>query len=155
MQLTDSERAELLKICGKGKQSARKIRKANILLEADKNQTDEEIARTLCVSVDTVERTRRRFVEGNLEFALNDCHRSGRPKTFDGIQEAALVALACTTPPGGRRVWTAELLAEQMVYLGVIDAISPESVRLILKKNDLKPWQKQEWCIPKIDEEYV
>jgi transposase len=155
VRLTEAERDELLKICSKGKQSARKIRKANILLAADKNQLDEEIAQSLNVSFDTIERTRRRFVEGNLAFALNDCHRSGRPKLFDGIQEAALVALACTTPPNGRRVWTAELLAEHMIHLGVIEAISPESVRLILKKNDLKPWQKQEWCIPQINDEYV
>lgn len=155
VQLADIEREELLNLCKKGKQSARKIRKANILLEADKNRVDEEIARTLSVSIDTIERTRKKFVEGGLDFALNDYHRSGRPKIIDGIQQAALIALACTRPPKGRCVWTAELLAEQMIHLGVIDAISPESVRLILKKNELKPWQKQEWCIPKIDAQYV
>lgn len=155
VQLTPEERIELLSICSKGKQSARRFRKAHILLEAEKGRTDEEIANNLSISIDTVERTRRKFVEGNLEFALNDAHRSGRPRTIDGIQEAALVALACTTPPKGRRVWTAELLAEQMVHLGVIESISSESVRLILKKNELKPWQKQEWCIPRINAEYV
>lgn len=127
VQLTEAERIELQNLCKKGKQLSRKIRKANILLEADKNQSDEAIAENLCISVDTVERTRRRFVEGNLEYALNDYPRGGRPKMFDGIQEAALVALACTKPPNGRCVWTAAMLANQMVQLGVIEAISPES----------------------------
>lgn len=153
--LTDEERFELQNLCNKGQTSARKIRKANILLEADSGQMDEEIANNLNVGQATVQRTRQRFVEGNLKHALNDCYRNGRPKIFDGIQEAALVALACTTPPEGRSTWTAELLAEQMVFLGVVDVISPTSVRLMLKKNELKPWQKQEWCIPKIDAEYV
>ena len=155
VELTDDEYAELRKVCNKGQQSARKIRKANILLEAAAGRTDDEIVQNLNVGYATVQRTRRRFVEGNLKYALNDCARDGRPKVFDGIQEAALVALACTIPPEGHAVWTMELLTEQMVLLGVAETISRESVRLMLKKNDLKPWQKQEWCIPKIDAEYV
>ncbi len=155
VKLTDEERLELHNLCSSGKRASRKIRKANILLQADKGFSDDEISNNLCVGHATIERTRRRFVEGNLAYALDDFSRAGRPKKFDGIQEAALVALACTTPPQGRCTWTAELLAEQMIHLGVVEVISPESVRLILKRNDLKPWQKQEWCIPKIDAEYV
>jgi len=155
VELTEEECTELRNLCSKGQQSARKIRKANILLEAAAGRTDEEIVRNLNVGYATVQRTRRRFVEGNLKYALNDCLRDGRPKVFDGIQEAALVALACTIPPEGHGVWTMELLTEQMVLLGIAETISRESIRLMLKKNDLKPWQKQEWCIPKIDAEYV
>ncbi len=155
VQLTDEERNELQNLCSRGKQSSRKIRKANILLESDRGQTDEQIVQNLYVGQATVERTRRRFVEGNLKYALSDVQRNGRPKKFDGVQRTALIALACTTPPQGRAIWTAELLAEQMVGLGVVEAISPGSIRMILKKEDLKPWQKQQWCIPKIDANYV
>src|ERR1700722_1437696 len=155
VQLTDEEGNELRNLCSKGQQSARRVRKANILIEAALGRTDEEISQNLNVSCATVQRTRRRFVALNLKYALNDCFRDGRPKIFNGIQEAALVALACTTPPEGRCTWTTELLAEQMALLGVVENISPTSVRIMLKKNELKPWQKQEWCIPKIDAEYV
>lgn len=134
VDLTDEERIELQNLCSKGNHSARKIRKANILLEAAAGLTDEEIARNLNLGYATVKRTRKRFTEGNLKYALNDSPRNGRPRIFDGIQEAALVALACTTPPQGRCTWTAELLAEQLVFLGVVEVISPESVRLMLKK---------------------
>lgn len=155
VQLSNEERIELQNLCRKGTGPARKIRKAHILLEADDGISDEEIAYNLNVGVSTVRRTRRRFIEGNLKFALTDGPRSGRPKEFDGIQEAALVALACTTPPEGRCAWTIELLVEQMIFLGVVESISNETVRMMLKKNELKPWQKQEWCIPKIDADYV
>lgn len=155
MRLTDNEREELQHLCRKGKHLSRKIRKANILLEADKGQMDEQIVRNLGVGQATVERTRRRFVEGNLRYALSDSPRNGRPRKFDGIQKTALIALACTTPPEGCAIWTAERLAERMVSLGVVEAISPGSVRMILKKENLKPWQKQQWCIPAIDAEYV
>lgn len=155
VRLTDEEREKLHSICSKGHHSARKIRKANILLESDKGQIDEEISKNLNVGPATIERTRRRFVEGNVEYALSEVPRKGRPRKFDGIQRTALIALACTTPPKGRVVWTAELLAERMISLGVVDVISPRSVRMILKEEDLKPWQKQEWCIPKINAEYV
>lgn len=155
MELTSEELTELCNLCSKGQNSARKIRKVNILIEAAAGRTDDEIAQNLKVGYATIQRTRRRFVEGNLQHALTDCPRDGRPKKFDGIQEAALIALACTTPPEGCCIWTTELLAEQMVFLGVVDKISSESVRIMGNKNDLKPWQKQEWCIPKIDAEYV
>lgn len=155
VQLTEEEKAELHDICSKGQHSPRKIRKANILLEASSGQTDEEIANNLNVGCATVHRIRQRFVEGNLKYALSEFSRDGRPKVFDGIQEAALVALACTAPPEGHSTWTVELLVEHLVLLGVVETISRESVRIMLNKNDLKPWQKQEWCIPKIDAEYI
>jgi transposase len=134
VELLDDERIELKDLCRKGTTSARKIRKANILLEASDGLSDEEIANNLNVGISTVRRTRRRFVEGNLKFALTDSFRSGRPREFDGIQEAALVALACTAPPEWHCVWTMELLVEQMVSLGVVETISNETVRMMLKK---------------------
>lgn len=112
VNLTDEERTDLQNLCSKGKQASRKIRKANILLEADKGRTDEEIANNLCVGHASIERTRQRFVEGDLKYSLDDYPRRGRPEKFDGIQEASLIALACTTTPRGRCTWTAELLAE-------------------------------------------
>lgn len=84
--MTDEERAELQNLCSKGNQASRKIRKANILLESDRCLTDDEISKNLCVGHATIERTRQRFVEGNLRYALDDYPRGGRPKKFDGIQ---------------------------------------------------------------------
>jgi len=106
-----------------------------MLLLADEDQADSRIAKTLQSSVATVQRVRRRFVEGNLERALNDNPRSGRPVEFSGEQEAHLVALACSQPPAGRKCWTMQLLADQLVEREVVETISDETVRLRLKKT--------------------
>ena len=63
--------------------------------------------------------------------------------------KAHLIALACSEPPEGHEHWTLRLLAGKVVELGLAPSLSHETVRLHLKKNALKPWQKQEWCIPK------
>lgn len=134
VDLTADERAELLTLLTKGVAPARKLTRARILLLADEGGTDGAIAAALHVHPATVERTRRRFVEGGLETALTEAPRpGGRPK-LDGKQEAFLVALACSTPPEGRARWTMQLLADRLAELELVDAISDETVRRTLKK---------------------
>src|SRR5205085_123912 len=106
-------------------------------------------AAALDVSVPTIERVRKRFVQGGLSFALQ--HRRPRGeyrRKLDGVQEAHWVALACSPPPLGRRFWTLQFLADRLVELRFVDGISYETVRRMLKKNALKPWLTQRWCIP-------
>jgi transposase len=135
VNLTDEERESLLKLIRSGKPSARKVNRAHILLLADEGRIDQEIQEVLHTGRSTVERTRKRFVEGNLEYALNENKRSGAPRKLDDKQEAYLVALACSKPPLGRSRWTLQLLSDKLVELGVVDEISDETVRLRLKKT--------------------
>jgi transposase len=136
VDLTADERAGLLALLHKGVAPARRLTRARILLLADEGGIDQEIAAALHVHRATVERTRRRFVEGGeVERALSDKPRpGGRPK-LDGKQEAHLVALACSAPPEGRARWTMQLLADRLVELALVDAISDETVRRTLKKT--------------------
>jgi transposase len=135
VDLTDPERVELRALLNRGVASARKLTRARILLLAAEGGTDEAIAAALHVHRATVERTRRRFVEGGLERALRDQPRpGGRPK-LDGKGEAHLVALACSAPPEGRARWTMQLLADRLVELALVEAISDETVRRVLKKT--------------------
>ncbi len=135
VDLTADERAELLTLLNRGVAPARRLTRARILLLADEGSSDGAIAAALHVQTATVERTRRRFVEGGVERALSDQPRpGGRPK-LDGKQEAHLVALACSRAPEGRARWTMQLLADRWVELGVVDAISDETVRRTLKKT--------------------
>ena len=135
VDLTADERAGLLALLNKGVAPARKLTRARILLLADEGGTDREIAAALHVHPATVERTRRRFVEGGVERALSERPRpGGRPK-LDGKQEAYLIALACSRAPEGRAQWTMQLLADRLVELRVVDAISDETVRRTLKKT--------------------
>src|SRR5499427_6136271 len=88
-----------------------------ILLAADEGVSDEDIARTVGVGGSTVYRTKRRFVEGNLEAALSEEPRPGAERKLTGKEEALLIATACSDPPKGRKRWTLELLADEMVKL--------------------------------------
>ena len=70
-------------------------------------------------------------------------------------KEALLVATACASPPEGYARWTLELLADAIVRLTDHESLSTETVRRRLAENDLKPWRKDMWCIPRVDGEYV
>jgi len=99
VDVTNEERQELLELTRKGSQSVRKVRRARILLKADEGWKDAEIMAALDTSSTTVERTRKRFVEGGLEKALNEDPRPGRQRKLDGRGEAHLIALACSQAP--------------------------------------------------------
>jgi transposase len=155
VELIQSERSELTTLLSGGKHPARKLKRAQILLAADAGASDDEIAMRVVVGNSTVTRTKRRFVEGNLEHALTEQPRPGAKRKLTGKQEALLIATACSTAPVGRRRWTLELLGDALVELTEHDSLSRETVRRRLAENDLKPWRKNMWCIPKVDAAYV
>jgi transposase len=155
VELNQAERSELAALLSGGKHAARKLKRAQILLAADAGASDENIATSVGVGGSTVYRTKRRFVEGNLEAALTEEPRPGATRKLLGKEEALLVATACSSPPEGRARWTLDLLAGAMVKLTEHDSISRETVRRRLAENDLKPWRKNMWCIPHVDGEYV
>src|SRR5215216_4353588 len=148
VELSQAERDELTAMLSAGKHAARKLKRAQILLAADVGSSDEQIARTVVVGGSTVYRTKRRFVEGNLERALTEEPRPGAERKLTGKQEALLVATACAKPPAGRARWTLELLVGEMVKLTDHESLSHETVRRRLAENHLKPWRKDMWCIP-------
>ena len=155
VELSQVERAELKVLLSGGKHASRKLKRAQILLAADVGAGDEEIARSVGVGGSTVYRTKRRFVEGNLERALSEEPRPGAERKLTGKEEALLVATACASPPKGRARWTLKLLAGAIVKLTEHISLSHETVRRRLAENDLKPWRKDMWCVPQIDGEYV
>jgi transposase len=155
VELSQTERAELLQLVSGGKHKARKLKRAQVLLAADRGVSDEEIARSVGIGKSTVYRTKRRFVLGNLEAALREEPRAGADRKLSGKEEALLVATACSRPPAGRARWTLELLAGELVRLTEHASVSRETVRRRLAENHLKPWRKDMWCIPRVDAEYV
>jgi transposase len=155
VELSQAERSELKALLSGGKHSARKLKRAQILLAADAGVSDEGIVASLGVGGSTVYRTRRRFVLGNLEAALSEEQRPGAARKLSGKEEALLIATACSSPPAGCARWTLELLADALVRLTEHDSISRETVRRRLAENDLKPWRREMWCIPQVDGEFV
>ena len=138
--LTSKERESVAQLVKAGKTQAYRIKHANILLAADENGPnlkDKEIAICLHCHANTVVNVRKRFVEQGLETALERKKQerpSRRPK-LDGRGEAQLIALACRKTPAGRSRWALRLLADEMVELGLVNSISHETVRNVLKKT--------------------
>ena len=139
--LNDEERFFLNDVTYKGRAAARKLNHAHILLKADQSENgpgwdDQKISESFNVSVPTVERIRKNFIEKGLESALDrraPCRT--RSCKFDGEKEAQLIALACSTPPDGHTRWTLRLLADKLVELNHFDELSYETVRQVLKKR--------------------
>ena len=135
INLSDEERNALANLTRKGEIKARKFKRAMILLKADDGLTDQQIMAALNVSRPCVERVRKRFVIDGLERALNEDPRPGQRRKLDGRAEATLIAETCSAAPEGHERWTLRLLAGRLVQLGVVDAVSHETVRRTLKKT--------------------
>jgi transposase len=141
VRLTVAERQHLLDLISTGKRAASVLARARILLKADAGErgpglSDAAVARAVESSESTVHRVRQAFVEQGWDAALFRKKPSDRQyRKLDGAQEARLVALACSQPPAGRARWTLKLLADRLVRLEVVDSISPECVRMTLKKT--------------------
>jgi transposase len=135
INLSDAERQLLLDLTSKGEIKARKFKRAMILLKSDEGLTDEQVMAALNVSRPCVERVRKRFVADGMQRALNEDPRPGQKRKLDGRAEATLIATACSAAPEGHEHWTLRLLAGRLMQLGVVDAISHETVRRTLKKT--------------------
>lgn len=135
VDLTEEEREQLLAMLRKGRSSARRLARARVLLSADEDRLDQETAGAVRCAVGTVERVRRRFVEGGVDWALSEMPRPGGRRLLNERAEAHLIAFACSSPPAERPVWTMQLLADRLVTAGIVDTISDETVRRTLKKT--------------------
>lgn len=136
VELTDEERRDLKRLVESGRKLARKITRARILLLADGGKKDREIAETLQITIQTVHKVRKRFfIEKSLN-SLEEKPRSGKPPKLEGLTAANITALACSDPPEGRNRWTLRLLADRAVELGLVDTISHEGLRKLLKKTN-------------------
>ena len=143
--LTPEQRSQLQRRIRSGNAAARYLQHARILLKADAGPdgpalSDAAIAAAVEVSPHTVGRVRQRFSEAGLEAALG--RRPTRRvylRKLGGVEEAQLVALACSAPPEGQTRWTLALLADRLVALHIVDSISDQTVRRTLKKTSLSP----------------
>lgn len=137
-------------------EEARVVRRANILNCLHLGYGTSEIAQILNVDPKTVTNVASAYLEADLESALFDDERSGRPIDFDDRERSRIVAMVYSDPPEGCYRWTLDLIVEETQKRGLTDgSISREQVRIILQEHDLKPWQEKMWCIGTLDAEYV
>jgi hypothetical protein len=139
-RLSDEERSVCQEVIKKLKGSSQKVRRAQILLKADADGpgwTDNRIAEAFNCRVQTIEQLRKRLVTEGFELALEGKKRQAPPTAckLDGAAEAKLIALRLGQPPAGYGHWTLQLLADELVALEIVEAISHETVRQVLKKT--------------------
>jgi transposase len=138
VNLTVPEREVLTQLVRRERVSGLKRTRASILLKADEDLTDQEIADELEVGLVTVERVRKRCIERGVEACLERkaSENPPRPRKLDGVAEAKLVQIACSPPPPGRARWTLSLLADRLVELEVFEAVSISTIQRGLKKTN-------------------
>ncbi len=143
IELTEAERYQLKQLLSSGTTSARKLKRAQILLKSDSseggpNWSYQAICEAIDVSQPTICEVRRAYAEGGLEAAIN---RKKPERVYehrlDGEAEAHLVALVCGEPPEGYDRWTLRLLKDRMVKLSFVENVSHETIRTTLKKMNL------------------
>lgn len=140
VRLSDAERRVCQDVVKKLKGTSQKVRRAQVLLKADADGpewTDEKICEAYGCRVQTVENVRKRFVTEGFELALDGVQRQTppTPPLLDGEAEAKVIATRLGTPPAGYGRWTLRLLAEHLVELEIVESISHETVRQVLKKT--------------------
>ncbi len=139
VHLKAEERRKLIGIVSKGRNKAVVIQRAHLLLKVDEGKTDAEISQLLYVSEQTIRRVRLGYVTDGIQAALEDKPHPSTRSELDEKQEARVIALACSEPPAGRVRWTLELLTQEVLKDGIVTHISPETVRLLLKKTNSNP----------------
>ena len=141
VRLSAEEREQLQGLVNRGREAASRRRHAQVLLLVDEGDhgeglSDREVAERVGFWRRTVEQIRERCVCEGLQAALERKKRTReRSRKLDGEGEARLVSLACSEPPAGRARWTLRMLGDRLVELEVVDSISPEAVRQVLKKH--------------------
>lgn len=135
LKLSWKDRQALEAFRSKGNHMARELNRAHILAALDRKISESRIMEVLGVGRTAIWRTRAAYLEGGLEFALQDVPRPGKPKRYRTDEEAQVAALACSDPPAGAERWTVALLTEAARTHSTMDEISRETIRRFLKKT--------------------
>ena len=124
----------------KGKRGVRALNRANTLLLLHRGKRETKIAEFLGTDFTTVWRTKKKYLDHGLDYALEEQPRPGQPKKYTVNHETELVAFTCSTPPEGRKRWTLDLLSEKMrACARGCTTMNRETVRLMLKKMNVSP----------------
>jgi putative transposase len=143
VHLSPAERSRLEDLTSKGVISARTVTRARILLLLDEGWAPSDVPAAVGCGEATVRRVRSRYEQEGLERALTESPRPGHAKVLSDKQEAYIIAMVCSTPPDGHARWTIELIVEQAILREVVDTVGRETIRVLLRHHDLKPWREK------------
>jgi transposase len=143
VQLDSKDRRQLTGMLGKGKESARVLRRASILLQLDRGQRATQVAANVGVAAKTVRAVARRYEEEGLESALNERPRPGKQRALDTGQSQRIIAMVCGSPPQGMARWSVRLIAGEAVKRKLAPQVGRETIRILLQSHELKPWREK------------
>ena len=143
VQLTKKARQRIAGMLNKGWESARVLRRALILRQLDRGQTAGQVASQVGVASKTVRAIARRYEEEGLESVLYEKPRPGQQRRLDAGQSQRIIALVCGPPPAGQARWSVRLIAEEAVKRKLVPKVGRETIRILLRTHDLKPWREK------------
>lgn len=147
--LEKDEKTKIHSILSKGVESVRIIKRAQVLNLFDKGYTSPGIAEAIGMSAVTVRRIGWRYLKEGLDKALYELPRPGNPRLLSEKQANQIIALVCSDAPDGYSRWTLELIAEQAIESGIVPTVGRETIRILLKTHDLKPWREKNVVHPR------
>lgn len=143
VRLSGKDRRFVAEKLGRGRESARVLRRAWILRQLDQGQKITQIAGNLGVVRKTVRTIARRYLEEGVESALHEKPRPGKARALDVNQSQRIIAMVCGPPPAGQARWSVRLIAEESVKRKLVPKVGRETVRILLQTHELKPWREK------------
>jgi len=143
VQLGKKDRNRIAGMLKKGWESARVLRRALILRQLDQRQTAAQAAGQVGVAAKTVRAIARRYEQEGLESALYEKPRPGQPQRLNASQCQRVIAMVCGPPPAGQARWSVRLTAEEAVKRKLVPKVGRETIRILLRTHDLKPWREK------------
>ena len=138
-----AEDRELLRRKARERLSERTWKRIRTLQMLDEGHTLAATAAAIGSAVPSVRRVGERYLSAGVEVALKDAKRPSPPPLLDARQSAAIVAMVCGPPPDGRARWTVRLIVDEVLKRGIVEAIGRETIRVLLKNHELKPWREK------------
>src|SRR6204780_708864 len=143
IEVTPTDQKEIQKLLKDGIQQVRVVLRAAALLQLSKGLSSPEIARVIPLTSQAIRKLGHRYEQNGLEGALYEKPRPGAAEILDDSQKQRIIAMVCSGPPEGRARWTVRLVAEQAVKKRLVPRVGRETIRVLLRSHDLKPWREK------------
>jgi transposase len=144
VELEKQDRQQIAGMLKKGQESARVLRRALILRQIDQGKAVAQVADNVGVAPKTVRAIARRYEEEGLESALYEKPRNGKQRLLDISQSPRIIAMVCSPAPEGQARWSVRLIAEEAVKRKLVPRVGRETIRILLRDHELKPWRGKE-----------
>jgi putative transposase len=143
IRLKKADRLTLKAMMSKGRHPVRVLKRARVLQLMDAGLVAEDAGQAAGLSDGTARQVAKRYLEGDLASALYERPRPGGERRLNQREGTQIVAMVCAGPPQGYARWSVRLVAQESVRRKVVATVGRETIRLLLKEHDLKPWREK------------